>query len=139
MPVAVCVTAAASAGKKARFGIYKDANAFPSPTQAGNCRAAFRSSSSTVCFNFFHGITPAAPVLARGVRCLGRFRGPLGLRLDNRLEGEPGTTTLTGAAALAHPQTGEGGTGLSESVDAVQSSTTAGDGCRPRGPMRGPG
>jgi len=28
--------------------------------------------------------------------------GPLGLRLDNRLEGELGTITLTGAAALAH-------------------------------------
>jgi len=65
---------------------------------------------------------------------LGRFPGPLGLRLDNRLEGEPGTTTLTGAAALAHPQTGEGGTGLSESVDAVQSSTMADEGLQAKGP-----
>jgi len=32
--IAVCVTAAASAGKKARFGIYKNANAYPGDLEA---------------------------------------------------------------------------------------------------------
>jgi len=39
----------------------------------GNYRAARRRSSRKIFFRFLQGISPAAAIFARGVRCLGRF------------------------------------------------------------------